>query len=75
MLSSNKLVKFLIIGDLVECCCDNSYTGWGVVVKNETKNSFVRVLFFDSKHVAPLDVYPFEVMSLIREGKKHVYDP
>ncbi len=75
MLSSNKLVKFLAIGDLVECCCDNSYTGWGVVTKNETTNSFVKVLFFDSKYDVPLEVYPFEIMSLIREGKQHLYDP
>jgi hypothetical protein len=37
------------VGDLVECCCDNAYAGWGVVVKSETKNSFVKVLFFDRK--------------------------
>jgi hypothetical protein len=46
-----------------------------VIHSNETTNSFVKVLFFDSKYDVPLEVYPFEIMSLIREGKQHLYDP
>ena len=75
MLSCNRSTKFLLVGDLVECCCDNAYAGWGVVVKSETKNSFVKVLFFDRKDNIFLEVYPHEIMSLIREGRNHIYDP
>jgi hypothetical protein len=75
MLSCNRSIKFLKVGDLVECCCDNSYAGWGVVTRGEKKNSFASVLFFDEKHILPLEVYPFEIMNVIRDGVQCVYDP
>jgi hypothetical protein len=75
MATCNKAIKSLMVGDFVECVCDNSYAGWGIVTKSEGEGSFAFVLFFDVKYQGSLAIYPFEVMNVLRDGVKCFYDP